>query len=728
MKTMPLHLKHIITPLLLALAVSQACAIEVVRIGVDGARGTPAASPGIRGGNGQTGGAALFSITTSDASSALALTGGRGGDGGYPGYMLDPEGEYDTRGGEGAAGGLASGYVNAVRASGNVTAQVNTVGGSGGRGSDSSNAYYGEMGGSGGQGVSSADVATGTGNANVEVNATGGSGGSTGWGGVGSFGLAGGSALARGTATALNGTVTGVARAQIGSGTRPVEYWNMVDATAELTLTGSSLVSGQSSAVGMTANATLTLRGAGASGTASARGDIANSLVRATTTGRSVVDLTAFAQVDHFGNANADLYVDAGYSSPAAGNATVTGKALASAGSAVYAGNTARVTLLGSGAIVGVSEARGSDGNISWEGCYDGCQYSGGTADSYASGITRGNGNVTLTALAVAGKNYPLGNYGGGAASAVASGQSGSGRVIAKAEAHSFVDGEWDQVYKPAVHASATTLAAGGSTYAEATHVARESASYAVLAEASSVGSGGARAVAIGIGNGGYLESRASASGGGLTVTTYSNRVSASGAASIATSANVGGAVDGLPGSDSELGLVSYATGAPASATTAALLESSPELASTDANWLGAGGYAYNSRSMLWGAGSTTEYTFTTGGGQHLLLGLFGAQGIVDGTFAIDFTVRNNGVVLFTQFFDDAALAGLKGAQLLDLGVLGAGLQNLTLATEWYVGGYDTAYGFQYVMGVSAVPEPTTWLAMLLGLGTLALVARRRRP
>ncbi|MET0322804.1 MAG: PEP-CTERM sorting domain-containing protein, partial [Duganella sp.] len=146
-----------------------------------------------------------------------------------------------------------------------------------------------------------------------------------------------------------------------------------------------------------------------------------------------------------------------------------------------------------------------------------------------------------------------------------------------------------------------------------------------------------------------------------------------------------------------------------------------------DANWLGAGGYAYNSRSMLWGAGSTTEYTVTTGAGQHLLLGLFGGQGIVDGTYAIDFTVRNNGVVLFTQYFDDAALAGLKGAQLLDLGVLGAGLQNLALSTEWYIGGIDTAYGFQYVMGVSAVPEPTTWLAMLLGLGTLVMAARRRR-
>jgi hypothetical protein len=30
-------------------------------------------------------------------------------------------------------------------------------------------------------------------------------------------------------------------------------------------------------------------------------------------------------------------------------------------------------------------------------------------------------------------------------------------------------------------------------------------------------------------------------------------------------------------------------------------------------------------------------------------------------------------------------------------------------------------------MGVSTVPEPATWLVMLLGLGTLVMVARRRR-
>lgn len=465
----------------------------------------------------------------------------------------------------------------------------------------------------------------------------------------------------------------------------------------------------------------LTLTGAGAVGTYQAGGSVAEISVRALTTGQAVVDLTALARPNGDGSGRAELYVDAGYSSPAGGAAPVTGSAVADAASAFSADTSTRLTLLGNGAVVGGSQARATDSKPRGDEC-GGCSTIAGNADSYASGVTRGSGNVTITALAVGGTSLPDAYGIGGTARAVASGQSGSGAVHVKAEAYSSADAFDLPMYSRVVRASATTLLAGGSSYAEARQVVREKGNYGVLAEASSVGSGGAKAVAIGIGSSGLLESRASASGAGLSVTTH-NLLSEYGETSTASSANVGGALYALPASDDTVALTSFVTGAPSSEAVDALLAGRPLLASTGATWLGAGGYAFNNRAHVFNADSETQYTFTSAGGQHLLFGLFGAVGMVNDSSALGLSVSNNGVLLFSDIFYEGTLEALKGEQLFDLGVLGAGLQYLTITTSWYTGVAGSASGFNYVLGVSAVPAPATWLALLLGLGTLALVS-----
>lgn len=468
----------------------------------------------------------------------------------------------------------------------------------------------------------------------------------------------------------------------------------------------------------------LTLTGTGAVGTYQASGSVAEISVRALTTGQAVVDLTALAQPNGDGSGRAELYVDAGYRSPAGGAAPVTGSAVVDAASALSADTTAYLTLLGNGAVVGASEARATDSKPRSD-C-DGCTTQAGSADSYASGVTSGSGNVTITALAVGGKSWQHAYGSGGTARAVASGQSGSGAVSVRAEAHSYADAAALPLYYTVVRASATTLVAGGSSYAEARQVVQESGNYGVVAEASSVGSGGARAVAIGTGSSGLLESRASASGAGLSVTTH-DLLSEYGDTRTSSSANVGGVLYALPASDDPVALTSFVTGAPSSAATDALLADRPLLAGTGATWLGAGGYAFNNRAHVFDADSETQYTFTSGGGQHLLFGLFGALGIVNESSALGLAVSNNGVLLFSDIFYEGTLAALKGEQLFDLGVLGAGLHNLTITTSWYTGVAGSTYGFNYVMGVSAVPAPTTWLALLLGLGMLTVVGMRAR-
>ncbi len=754
------HLNVALTPLLLAMAVGQAYAVDITRTGANGApgvRGTTDDAPGSPGGAGS---AVRHRVATSDAASRLTLNGGHGGDGSAAGtgQAAPVEG---TPGGAGGAGGEARGRLSAGRATGNVAAEVNVRGGNGGNGGVACcNPWGTAPSGAGGAAAGTATAATGNGNTRVQVRATGGTGGEV---------ADGGAALARGTSVAINGVATGDVLAVGGNAGAPYDPpgpWSLVhgsqgDATADLTVLGSGaasgrsaaagrvatanlsvsssgLVSGWSDASGRDATATLALRGAGGTGTSNATGLHATSSARAYTGGSAVVDLTALAQVDTFyGGASADVHVDSGYGMAATGSAAITGRALAGNVENAHGLNTARVTLLGTGTIVGASQARGADSIFTYEGSYTGYQLGGGEAQSFASGITRGSGDVTITALALGGKSmisdttYPTK---GGNASAVASGQSDSGRVTVTAEAHSYggtrINSPFDS---PQVHASARTTTGGGTSRAEARHASYDLyGEYSALAEASSVGSGGATAVATGInaggGYGGTLESRATAGGGGMTITT-SGRTWLLGADSeVTNAANVGGALYALPDVAGTNAVVSVATGLPSGADVAALLNDSPVLAAADARWIAAGAMGYSNVSQSLVLQSDVRYTFATGGGQHLLLGLFGAPGIASDDFSLDLSVSNDGVPVWTGFFSGSALTALMTDRLIDLGGFGAGMQNLSIAASWSATNQVASdYGFRYLLGVSPVPEPSTWLAMLLGLGTLVMVARRRR-
>jgi len=752
-------LSPLLVSLLMAVAADSAQAGQTVRVGAAGAAGAPAQPPATgHGGDGVAGESVQFAIVSSEAYNALTLTGGHGGAGG-DGYTQMPWPADDWPppqglGGAGGAGGAANGALAAQRARGAVSAATATLGGNGAQGGTDGCCMTGMgAGGTGGAATSAARAATGAGVARVLAQATGGSGGVS---------REGGAAHATAVASSAAGAASGQVIAQGGSGGsgRPTAYGLTFNpgaggnASASLALAGTGTVNGAVLATGGdagsaytgwgqvgAADATIELRGAGATGSATAINGhgagsaVATSVARAVTTGAVVVDITSTARGSLNSAGAASVDVDAGYSGAAAGNAAVTGRALATGGADYQASNSATLILRGNGAIIGVSEARGADG---WDSgsCYNGCA-GGASASSVATGATRGSGNVAITALAVGGAPNLDGVIPtGGGATAAASGQSGSGVVTVTARARSYSSYSSDEPFvNPEVRASAITTAAGGSSYAQAIQESLVPyGEYRVLAEASSVGKGGARAVATGIsspgGYGGMLESRASASGAGLTVSTYNQLWALSRDASVVSDVSVGGVLQGLPASDGSTALVSSATGLPAQADLAGLLGASPTLAATDASWLGAGAYAYSSNTMALVSTSETQYTFATADGQRLLVGLFGGPSQSGGDLGLNFSVSNNGTLLFTRSLLGDELTPFFTDRLLDLGLLGSGLQNLTIATQWYgsaFGGEAAGYGFRYVMGVSPVPEPSTWLAMLLGLGTLVMVARRRQ-
>ncbi|MET0321077.1 MAG: PEP-CTERM sorting domain-containing protein [Duganella sp.] len=744
MNTMPLHLTRILTPVLFSLAVSQACALEVVRIGADGAAGAPGAQPSGPGGDGVVGESVDHSLSASDALNRLTVTGGTGGNGGYGVTEMPWPGDWppvSQPGGTGAAGGTATGWLTAVRSSGPVSAETIARGGDGGQGGHDGCCTSGmAVGGAGASAASTTRAGTGAGNVLAVARATGGNGGVS---------LQGGAASANASGASASGDVTGLARAdgghggdgQPGFGGLPFNPGNGGNANAALVLTATGMAAGRAEAVGGrsggaypgpglagTADAALELHGAGATGVAHAvggegRGGGATSAARALTTGASVVDLTALAEggVDNAGAAS--VYVDAGYGGAAAGNALVSGQAVARGGP--YGGlvNTASVNLFGSGAIVGVSEARGNDG-FDYGGCYAGCA-PGGSAYSTASGVTRGSGNVTLTALAVGGASVLDGTYlPGGTARAVASGQSGSGVVNVRAEARSPVPYVEPQ---SGAFATARTLEAGGSSRAEAQHIA-SSVAYSARADAASVGSGGAQAVAIGQGASGTLQATANATADDFSVSTRSALVDQQGNAMAAAYANVGGKLYTLPAADGAAGVISYASGAPSAAALSSLLVQAPTLSAQGArvHWMGAGALGAVAADTGLTATTGADYGVRTSGDQRLLLGLFGGQSVGTTAAGVDFSVINNGVTVYTRYVNGDELTAFFSDRLLDLGVFAGGWQDIAITAAWSIGGAGS-YGFHYALGVSAVPEPSTWMALLLGLGTLALVARRRQ-
>lgn len=756
-----------LAPLLLAVALGQAHAVELRLTGADGA-------PGVHGtvafeAGGQGGGAPDLTYTLESATEdrvGLALYGGAGGLGGRGGPEFlsgpDPVLNQGGVGGNGGVGGSVHGSVGASLRGGAVLASATAYGGKGGAGNAPGCCFtYSGPGGAGGRGGDATSFARGEtpgAGATVRALAVAGDGGDGyigafgGGGGDDAHGGNGGDALASGSGWSAAGPASGSATARGGAGgaISPQSLWSRGGAgggaNASLTLRAAGMATGEALAIGGdgvgaygmfpaagSGVASLTLSGAGASGHSVANsgagvGGAAASTLRAVTSGALAVDVGARAGGVANASASADVYVDSGYGAAPAGTAAVRGRAFAGGGGGGDGTlSSATVNLFGSGGIVGVSDARGGD--AAGGDCYYGC-VRGGAAFSGASGITSGRHDVTISAYARGGNAVSDSGLlmGGGSAAAAAYGKSAGGVVTVKAEALS-------QGYESDIggaRASAITTAAGGASLAEARYVAvpgtwNPDAAYVARADAASVGAGGARALASGQGLRGDL--RADAAADGAVAVSGRAALTGFGDGLAESRASVGGAVAALGPFDGRMQALSQVTGAPPGADAAPPLAALAALAAPagGASWRAVGAMAAAGGASAAEAVTQAGIAFNAGAGQHLLLGLFAPVPPAGNIFGLDFSVTNNGATLFARTFTGASELDLFfNSQLLDLGLLVAGRQQLLVSSVWHLG-EGAGYGFHYALGASAVPEPGTWLLLVMGLGGVLLAARRKR-
>lgn len=277
-------------------------------------------------------------------------------------------------------------------------------------------------------------------------------------------------------------------------------------------------------------------------------------------------------------------------------------------------------------------------------------------------------------------------------------------------------------------------------------------------------GTGGARAVAYGFGNDigvaagayssavGASENTASASAQGSSGSARAESVSvgangttvrttAVGSAGRSqeryaqTSANVGGQFQRLTYLVDHSTLA-YATAAPDSAAVTAALERAPRaaaaLAGQEVIGIGVmqGSFEDEGVAQQVPAMTATNFQFVTSGERYLTLGLLGGRSYWGGeTGTLELTISNHGTELFTQTFDDLAQAQLFfNDHTVGLGLLMAGAQDILVSAEYSVSTNDFArYGFQYALALAPVPEPQTWIVMLLGLTVIGTRYGRRK-
>jgi hypothetical protein len=135
-----------------------------------------------------------------------------------------------------------------------------------------------------------------------------------------------------------------------------------------------------------------------------------------------------------------------------------------------------------------------------------------------------------------------------------------------------------------------------------------------------------------------------------------------------------------------------------------------------------------------------SEFQFVSAVDQHLLIAFLGAGGT--GFDTLDLSISSHGSLLFSQSFTSLSDANLFFTdKVLDLGLFGAGAQDIVVRSS--LAGAAYGYAFNYVLGggggllgvgvptsgagVSAVPEESSWMMMMIGLSGLLIVARRRK-
>lgn len=610
-----------------------------------------------------------------------------------------------------------------------LTAHVSAVGG---------NAGVGEVrGGAAFAGLTLASTRDGAA-LNGVVEASGGTGGGL----YNSPGGVGGAADAAAHLTG-RGNVTGSATATGGVGGRSYDGFSAGvgggNASATLTLEGAGLATGGAAAYGGkpgasdtfywdapregNSSAALSLAGAGALGTAYAEGDSAGGAVSSRTSGALAVNVGATARSRN-GEAVARVDVASGVGAVLGGYGNVTARASAASISGDAYGNfsgavTSQLDVRASGAIDAISEARSGD-TRSGQSPYN----FSGVAGSSARGVTTGNHAVSLRAFAQAGASQFVepGGASSSGASATAFGQSGRGAVDVSAEARAsdgaFVN-EYDSYGRVSAAATAINLERGGRG---AAHAVVWGGSGDVLASASGIGRDG-RALRVGATATSLMQGWRRALDGSAVASNYFEAsafqlATASGTGALMVS-NVGAAPDTI-------------------AAMGALGPLGPVVTAGMSSLVGVGMQGYANNPTEYGTligefimpTASGRFEFDGAAGQHLLLGLVSAS--LGGAFdSIELSVTNHGVGLFSRTFTsaDEAFRFFNG-QVLDLGLLGAGMQDVLVSTMYGSSG-NSLFSFNYLVGtgagVTAVPEASTWLMLVLGLGAVTIVARRRR-
>jgi hypothetical protein len=693
----------------------------------------------------------LFNAVSGATAGLLSLTqssvGGNGSNAFVPVYPYDENGQLpQTPSPDNGGGNARSTLTLSDGKAGALSATVSAAGGAGGAiySTQYSGMYPANRGGDANAQLRLDSTQTGA-NVTGAVFASGGTGGA----GVGLSPYLtngdGGSARAEGTLSGL-GLVSGNVSAQGGAAGDPYpdSYGSGQggSAYAELTLSGTGSVSGSASAAGGAnknslyagdsyagAAAVLNLRGGGAVGQSYASGGGALSAVNAVTSGALAVDVLASSSGRASGGATAAVSVDSGVGGNRAGTAAVKARAEAISDDRMNSGAVAAtLSVRASGAIDAVSNARGGN---SYGGDNYGSPGSGGSAIASAKGITDGNHAVNLSAIARGGDSgLPLFYARTASADADARGQSGAGRVVVSADARAGRNSQpWETragVYGEArAHASALTTDAGGS--GKATAYAWGGAADVLAASAGRDGRGSLlTAVATGVAgnsNSYFEHGRSEKSGSASSVTGFDAGSFA--LADLNGETHVVSNVSGAP----DAGVQIAGLGANVGAAIGTLIGTGMQaVATTVGNDLST---VWEQPNILGQLATSSQFQFQAYSGQHLLIGFVSAAFLGGGFDVLDFSITNNGVGLFSHSFTSLGEAEVFFTDhVLDLGLFGAGMQDVRIASEarFYGAG---GYAFNYVLGagaaVAAVPEASSWIMMVLGLGALVLVARRRR-
>jgi len=538
---------------------------------------------------------------------------------------------------------------------------------------------------------------------------------------------ANGAGGAAGTATAIasltgKAAVTGTAESFGG------QYGGAVaaSATSLLTINAGGLATGSARAVGGQqgiwdhawayqdgdASATLELVGAGANGTSYARGGNASSNVNVTTTGARAVNVESRAIAGlgdpsdprgHQGEAKASTVVNAGTTG---GRAAVTAGAYAF-GSGGSQNAQANLRINTGGDIVGTAQAQG--------GVFEYIYTESGSADAVARGVTSGAHSVTLNATANSRFTPMQGQNGYGKATANAYGASGSGVVTVAAQALSGNNYILAQRLSSA-RAVAETSLAGGVSNASARASGEQ---MEAVATANAIGGNGSPVSFIATATGDFAQGSA----------VSSNRFDA---ASFALQTGSGAAGDNQ--------LYAYAGAAPADRAALGLSASASAAMSElyGAGMHGGSGGVDAEQSALALGVTSSEFQFVSTVDQHLLIAFLGAGGT--GFDTLDLSISSHGNLLFSQSFTSLSDANLFFTdRVLDLGLFGAGAQDIVVRSS--LAGAAYGYAFNYALGggfgangnptggpgVSPVPEESSWMMMMIGLSGLVIVARRRK-